>query len=373
MKSVVYVRRRILVASVLATLFLLALLWKQDRSGEEEIVETQTENNRNISEEKRSRRGGDSRVFAVEETFGVSIAQLLLGEDESVRERFKLRPEEIEDFLERNRTNAMSLVVAFEATHDRGFLKKAAEAFPNDRIVQAKVLFYDLEPEKRAEWMERLKQTAPNNSVPHLLAARDHINAGDDVSALREIVAAREKRFEDYTREAWAGLEEAYLLAGRTPAAAKAMASAEILVPYLTPVKRLASELADRAAEHGKAGDPAAQAALLQGAWIIGTQVRESGNRGVLLNDVVGLAIQNRSLQDWPEGVSAPFLDRSPQEQMAANDQLKKEVKAGTDFFRTWLPQAPESEIMAYLNRLRLQGERNAMRWLRQRHEMTSE
>ena len=360
-------RKRIAVAGLGAALLLLAFF---GRHGSREKPDLGS------SENAAAPRGKEAQTRKVEEavatshrrqSFGISISELL--QDESVRNQFKLGSEEISEFLYRNQTNAMSLLIAFEATHDRDFLSRAAMAHPNDPIVQAKVLLYDLEPEKRSHWIERLKRSAPENSLPHIFAAKELMKAGDDAGALREIIAARDKRLEDYTREAWAGLEEAYLLAGRTPVAAKAVASTEILVPHLSPVKKLASELADRADEYGKSGDSAAQAALLQGAWIIGKQVHASGKRGVLLSDVVGLAIQNRSLQNWPESVAASFLGRSPSEQIAANDQEKKGIKAGTDFFRRWLPQAPENEVIAYLNRLRLHGEREAMEWLRKQHE----
>jgi hypothetical protein len=301
-----------------------------------------------------------------EEAFGARIAHLL--QDDAARESLKLSADELADYLARNQTNAASLLVAFEASHDRGYLKRAAEAFPNDPFVQSKVLFHNVFPEERGEWIARLKQTAPENSLPHLLAAQELMKQGDATGALAEIVGGRGKKLDDYTRETMAGMEEAYLLAGRSVAEAKALGGSEVLLPQLAPFKKLAMDLRDAADTYAQAGDDTSQAAILEGGWIIGSQLRESGHRGALLNELVGLAIENLTLHRWPETANASFLDRPVADQLNDNAELRQQVRTGTATWNEWLPRASESEVIAFYDRLHTFGERNAMEWVMRLH-----
>lgn len=318
------------------------------------------------------RAGPGARRAAESEPFGARLERLL--NDEAARESFKLNEAELADYLARNATNAPSLLIAFELSHDRDFLRRAAERFPNDPFVQAKILSHDLFPEQRSEWIQRFKQSAPDNAFPNLLAARERMKEGDGTGALAEIVASEGKRFDHYTRETVAELEQAYLLAGRPVAESKAMASSEVLLPELAPFKKLGMDLRDLASQHSREGDAATASALLEGAWILGSQLKESGSQGVMIDELVGLAIQNISLKSWPEGVEAPFLGRSVADELAANTQFRNSVRTSASLMNAWQPQASENEVIAFYDRLRLFGERNTMEWLRRQHpEITPE
>ena len=111
----------------------------------------------------------------------------------------------------------------FAASGDQEYLKLAAERFPDDPLVQSRVLLHDLYPEERQKWIEAFKQSAPENSFPHFLGARELLSAGDAAGAVAEINAAREKTFDDFTQQMALAGEEAYLSAGRNPAEAKAL------------------------------------------------------------------------------------------------------------------------------------------------------
>jgi hypothetical protein len=300
------------------------------------------------------------------EAVGARISRLL--GDSVNRDEFALNSQEIADLLARNQTNAPSLLAAFEASRDKEFLKKAAEQFPDDPFVQTKVLFHDLYPERRQEWIDALKKTSPQNSLPHFLVAQELMKKGDLSGVLQEIQAGRNKKYEDYTGETMAGLEEAYLMAGRSTAEAKALGSAEVLLPQLAPFKKMVAEMADLAVQYGKSGDRKSQTALLEGAWVVGSQFRSSSENGPLLHGLVGLAMENITLQRWPEGTPAPFLDKPVAEQITENRAFRTDVRLGTTTFGQWLPSAPENEIIVYYDRLRNSGELNAINWLKRQH-----
>ena len=297
-------------------------------------------------------------------TLGQRLARRV---DAGMAEEDRLTASEIENYLARSQSNVLSLVAAFESTQDREFLRLAATAFPDDPLVQAKVLMHNVYPEQRQQWIDALKQSSPENSLPNFLAARDLMDQGNASGALAEIVAATNKKYNDYTRESSIGLEEAYLESGRTPAEAKALGSSDVLLPELAPLKKLGSELADLAEKYGKDGDVAAQQALLNGVYEMGTQLRQSGNQGTLLSSLVGVALQNMTLRRWPEGATAEFQGTIA-EQLEANQQYRQSVSAGARLFGQWLPTASDNEIVAYFDRTRIFSEENAMQWLRTRH-----
>jgi hypothetical protein len=275
---------------------------------------------------------------------------------------------EIANYLAQNHTNALSLLTAFQASGDREFLRQAAANFPDDPLVQARVLVHNLYPDQRQQWLDALKKSAPENSLPNFLAARDYMDQGNATAALAEITSTANKHFDDYYRHSALGLEEAYLGAGRSPAEAKALGGSEILLPQLAPLKSLGVQLADLSAEYGKAGDSASQQALLNGVYEMATQLRDNGNQGTLVTSLVGLALQNIVLQHWPEGIPADVIQSSIADQLAANQQYRQSIKADTHLLSQWLPSASESEIIAYLDHRQSLGEENALKWLKSRH-----
>lgn len=300
----------------------------------------------------------------VPNTVGNHIAQLLTTENHEMR----LTQVEIDEYLAKNGSNAVSLIVAFEALREPEYLKLAAASFPNNPLVQAKVIAHDIFPEDRWQWIEAFKQSAAGNSFPNFLAARELMDSGDAVGALREIREAMDKTYNDYTRESIFELERAYHGAERSDLDSKALASSGVHLPQFAALKSLASQMADLANSYGSSGDNASKQALLEGAWEMGTQLRMAGQQGILLSDLVGLAMQNLALQRWPPGVPAPFIENSVSDQLLANRRFRQELQSNSVLFDQWLSAANESDIIHYFDRLRTFGELNAMRWLREGH-----
>ncbi len=308
------------------------------------------------------RRPNHRRTATTNEPAWVRIARVL-------EENRQLSDTQLAAYLKSNRTNALSLVTAFEATHDRDYLRMAAEAFPNDPLVQTKALLHNVLPERRAEMIAALKASDPKNSLPHLLTAQDLMKAGNVNEALTEITAASKKQFNDYTRESLVGLEEAYLASGYSVIDATVLGSSSLLLPHLAPMKQLASQAADMAINYRDSGDTDSQKVLLEACWAIGTQLKDSTSNGTTLNFLVGMAAQNMAVSRWPETEPAGFLDGvSAADWSAANQTQRKEIRHSAQLLQTWLPTASESEIITYFNRVSRLGEMNAMQWLREQN-----
>jgi hypothetical protein len=270
--------------------------------------------------------------------------------------------------LSKHKRSAFSLVAAFGVTRDRQYLREAATNAPNDPFVQTQVLLHNVFPEERQKWIDALEKSSPENSLANFFRSRELMAAGDVAGAVAEVDRARGKSLDDMAKEMAFAQEEAYLSAGRPPAEAKALGSAEVLLPHLAQFKRLGVDLADAATRYGAAGDTASQQEILAATWEIGRQLREDGRKGTLLNELVGLAVENNVLNKWPDGTDAPFLNRSIEEQKAQNREFRAEVHDVSPILERWLPTASESDVIHYLDRLRMFGEWETFKWLRNQH-----
>jgi hypothetical protein len=286
--------------------------------------------------------------------------------NEAPREDFKLTLHDVLLYVTANRTNAVSLVTAFEATRDKEFLKAAAEKFPNDPFVQAKILLHDVFPEDRAKWIAAFKQSAPDNALANLLAGREAMKNGDIKGAIAEIAAAQGKPYDEFTRQSAQGLEEAYLAAGRSIAEAKTLGMAEITLPHLAQLKNFGGEFLELAEKSAASGDVKTQQDLLLLNWQIGEKLRSGREQSPLITELVGIAMQNASLKKWP--TDAPFGDMPAADALAANLAAREDVRNATPIFERWFPNAPDSEIISYMDRIKSFGERDAIVWLKDRH-----
>src|SRR5215218_9172736 len=95
----------------------------------------------------------------------------------------QLTPEQTAEYLRQYGTNAETLL----ATKKKDCLKLAAELFPDDPRVQYAVVTRDLFPEARREWLDRFKQSAPDNAMANYLSARDYLRAGDREQGLKDL------------------------------------------------------------------------------------------------------------------------------------------------------------------------------------------
>jgi hypothetical protein len=100
----------------------------------------------------------------------------------------------------------------------------------------------------------------------------------------------------------------------------------------------------------------------------MGRQMRNSPRQGALITDLVGLAMENNSLRNWPKDATAEFLDRSVEEELAANKTYREDIKKNTVLMDQWFVSAPEPEVISYLDRVKVFGEFDALKWLRERH-----
>lgn len=292
--------------------------------------------------------------------------------NDAYRDDFKLSEQDVYQFVQAKGSNAVGLVAAFEASRDKQYLKTAAEKFPNDPFVQAKVLMWlDLSDEERAKWTEAFKKASPTNSFANFLAAQAAIKRGDTDAAFKEIMAAKDKGYEEFMRESMQGLEDAYLSAGRSAAEAKTLGSAEVTLPHLAQLKGVGRKFLDLAEKAAATGDTKTQQEMLLANWMIGQKLRSNAETLPIITDLVGIAMENATYRAWPAGTD--FNGRPAAELLDGNATTRKALQANTPLFDKWFRDASDEEIVAYMDMLKASGEPKALAWLKEQHpELTA-
>jgi hypothetical protein len=230
------------------------------------------------------------------------IQRLLSGEDGS----YEVPPEVIQRWLESGHTNAAELLAARQAGGGVEYLRKALAEFPNDpRVLQA-AAGSEKDPAARRELLDRLKAADPGNALADYLSARSHFKAGQPEEALADMAAAGAKtRFDDYVVDAMQNAEDLYLYAGRSPAEATALGVSTVMLPHLAQLKGLAQDLAALGKEYVAAGDTASAQRLAQMGMQLGQELLEGDGSRCLINQLVGMAVENISLTPLDPGQAA--------------------------------------------------------------------
>jgi len=277
----------------------------------------------------------------------------------------KLTPEQIGAFLTANHRSADSLLAASRASDDPSYLKEAKEKFPGDPRVQYAAIFKSDSPEERRQWLDRLKQTAPDNALPDYLSALDDLKAGRVQEGVQELTDGVGKMgFQDYSLDFIQIAEEAYRSAGYSEVESKLIATSGLLLPQLAQLKQLSGQIVDLASSYQQAGDTASEQAVLQMALHVGQQldVGTSGGK-FLINNLVGIAIQLNALKVMDP--ASPYGDQGQtvQDYMDQITQHKAALKQIAQQNEKLLPNMPPEDLTSFLDREKLYGEPAAMQW----------
>ena len=278
----------------------------------------------------------------------------------------RLTPEQISAFLAANHRSVESLLAASRASDDpAAYLKEAKERFPNDARVQFAAIFRSDSPEERTQWLDRLKQTAPDNALPDYLSALDDLKAGRTEHGVQELNnAAGKTGFQDYVLDFIQSAEEAYRSAGYSEAEAKLVAATEAQLPQLAQLKQLGLSMVDLANSYRQAGDTASGQNVLDMAVHLGQQLDANGPGGqFLINNLVGLAIQFNALKAMDPASPYSGSDQTVQAYMDQLTQQRDAVKQlGRQTESLWQNLAPE-DLISFFDRQKLYGEQAALQW----------
>ena len=237
--------------------------------------------------------------------------------------------------------------------------------FPNDPQVAFEAAFKkDASSEERHQWLEALKKSDPENSLPDYLSALDYFKAGQTDQAVRELISASgKKQFHDYTLDRVQDDEEAYLAAGYSAAEAKTIPSSQLLLPQLQQLKSLGLTLADLAKSYQQSGDEASAQAALQMAANLGQRYKSTPGE-TEVSWLVGMAVEGIALNAMDPNSPYGSDGQTVRDRLNQLNQKKAELKELNAQLEPLLPNLSDQDWISYKDRWRVFGEESAIRWV---------
>lgn len=272
-------------------------------------------------------------------------------------------------YLERNQTNAESLIIAYRVTHDAEYLRRAVAAYPTNNNVLFRALIHDIEPEKRRELLDRYKEADPGNALPHFFSAADHLTNGRTDEAIKDLAQANiAPSLRDDITEQLLNLEEIYHLAGYSHPEAKAIAMNAVEMPHVSELVKLSKAVNELVAQRYQSGLVDQGDNLATMGLNISHRLREIQDGGNLLGEMTGTFVERNFLRQLDPAKAYPFLKYDIRERLGQLDQEEARIRADSQLIEKWMDSANESEIVNYYDRLKVYGEAAALEWLRKRN-----
>jgi RNA polymerase sigma factor (sigma-70 family) len=288
---------------------------------------------------------------------------------EQLMEAPKLSAGEIEAYLQQNKRGAESLLAAFRVSGDQAYLREAAANFPNDPAVQFAVICYDACPDQRRQWLDGFKAASPDNALAWYFSALDYFKTKQTDLAIQEFAeATRKPSFKNYAAQTSQAVEEMCNLAGRSSLEAKAASACPASAPHLLQLKRLANEVMQAQQQYRQQGDAASADSLTYMGLVLGRQLSTGGNSQTVIDQLMGIALQNKFLGQLDPAANYDFLGRPVSEVAGELDRLKDAIKQAAQLKDRVLPSLNETELANYLDRVKVYGEPEAWAWLQTKH-----
>lgn len=278
----------------------------------------------------------------------------------------KLSLAQVEEYLKKAGRSAHNLLAAFRSSGDAGLLREAMQKYPNDpQVAFEAVINPSSSPEERAQWLNALKQSAPDNALPNYLAALDAFKAENTSEALQELSAAAHKpQFNDFTLERTQNDQDLYFASGYSLAESKLVPTAQLLLPQLAQLKDLGNRLTDLANSYRSAGDEASAKATLDTALQLANRYVNRFPGEPEISRLVGMAIEYKALQQMDP--ATPYGDgpETVQGRMTQIDNEREDFKSLNNNAREFLPQMSDQDLISYIDHRVLFGEPAALKWV---------
>ncbi|HTS19773.1 MAG TPA: sigma-70 family RNA polymerase sigma factor [Verrucomicrobiae bacterium] len=272
---------------------------------------------------------------------------------------------EIDAYLRQNKRNAESLLAAYRMTHDPSYLREAATNFPNTPFVQFVVIADKIFPEDQRKWIDAFKASSPDNALAWYFSALDYFNSNQPDQAIQELTQATHRQsFDTYAGQTSQAVEEMCDLAGWPPLAAKAWAASSESISYLNSLKNLGNQMLQLQQQDFARGDAASANSLASIGLALGNELRTGGP----IEQLVGIAIDQKILAQLDPSVNYDFLGRPPGTMRTELDQQKQAIRVALAAKDQILPTLNEADLTSYFERKKLYGEMNAVQWLQSKH-----
>jgi len=239
------------------------------------------------------------------------------------------------------------------------------QKYPNDPQVDFEAAIRkDVSPAERRQWLDNLKQSAPDNALANYLSALEHFKAGQSDQAVQDLVAASGKQqFQDYSLDRIQDDEEAYRAAGYAVAQAKIVATSGLLLPQLAQMRDLGRNMVDLANSYRQGGDEASAQAALQMAVNLGRRYGEGAAGEMLISQLVGINVERIALGAMdPNSVCSN--GQTVQDRLNQLTQQREAFRALSKQADPFWQSMTDQDWISYNSRSMIFGEEAAMRWM---------
>ena len=287
----------------------------------------------------------------------------------------RLSSEQAEKFLGDNHRSASSLLAAYRTTGNTAYLDEAMLKFPGDPQVAFEAAFRNgIAPDEKRRWLDALKKSAPENPFANYLSALGYFNSGQADQAVQELITASGKsQFNDYYTERLQANEEALRSAGYSEVetrVAAAMGPEGLDQPQLQALKDLCVRMVDLANSYRQSGDAASAQAALNMAVNLGESFdgsKDPASRPPVTRGSA-LAIEYAALQAMDPASPFGSDGGTVKDELARIDREKAAIVELCTQLDDIYPKATSQDMLNFLDRARLFGDKAAMEWLKQKY-----
>ena len=271
----------------------------------------------------------------------------------------------IENYLAKHGRDARSLLQAFRATKQRGYLNEALKRFPNDPIVLLHSVLYDTAPtDERKAMLLKLQELLPDDAVPCYLLVEQLLREGDTQAALKLLMDGSLKpNANNYANEMILDAQDFLIASGIAPGEALGQASFNVELRLLTPMRQLISTVQDIRTDILARGDGDNTATT----WaLVGASIAQSMNKQMsqtLIENLSALSMEEKFLSVLSPETELVVGGTT----VAQRTKEIKEFRAIVQSFELKLDAAfglPETEKLAFFKILQEEGEFSALLWL---------
>jgi hypothetical protein len=276
----------------------------------------------------------------------------------------------VEAYVNENGRSAEALLAAARIAENTNYLQEAMDKFPTNKRVALAAYFNASTPENRRQFIDMFMKAAPENSLGFYLSAREHFAAGESESALKDVVtASRMTGWSIYAQESMLNAEEAYRATGASEAEAKAASGLALALPYLTRMKDIGRNLQEVSANYRAAGDEASAHATVAMGVQLASRLSHNSEPIFLIQELVGIAIEHKILEGVPGETAYDEEGRTAGQRLEELQGEKNEIKELGGSTDKALENMSEMDLVGFMDRWRMLGERDAVKWLNARQQ----
>ena len=279
----------------------------------------------------------------------------------------KLSREQVESYLAAKDRSTASLICAFRLTKDLAYLREAVKADGTNPAAQLELALRGETADERSSALEVFRQLRPDNPMGDYLAAQRDLVAGDYGRAAAALFDSIKKGpLADYSKDALAGAEEAYLHAGYDSLGAKLASFAALDAAPVVKLTELGRGTGGLLNDFIAQNDLEAAVPTFEAGRALGQRLQGEGQ--LLINQLAGVSIESSFIQQLDPLTVIDASGQTAGERLVALQNFSAEIRRLAPDAET-LTALPREELEAYFEVASAKGELEALRWLRSQRE----